>query len=376
MWHGFKTGAEGVIYRTASGLQAYYPRVVRLADSEYLASFNAGRGIETPDTHPELARSTDGGKTWVPEGPVDAQRSSAARGDPERLAPTEMGFITRDEQGTLFCSGSHYPRNPADPFGDLVHPKTVGMRDNRIIWRRSTDGGRTWSPSATIPHPFPCPLEIPTGLLALDEHTFIQSFATWKRWDGSSPCGQRVALVRSMDAGHSWSPPTDVFFDSTHGAGFWEGRIAPMGANCLLATCWTHTWHPDEDAPNHYALSRDNGLSWSPPRPSPVMGQTGWPLWLEDNCLFFLYNHRRAPVGVRGQLAQLEHDEWHTVFDGEVWSPANRAAGAIAHDDYAVPSFQFGAPSVIRLDERRLMAVFWCVVNSRAGINWVHISLQ
>jgi len=41
-----------------------------------------------------------------------------------------------------------------------------------------------------------------------------------------------------------------------------------------------------------------------------------------------------------------------------------------------VPSFQFGAPSVIRLDEHRLMAVFWCVVNNRAGINWIRIRLQ
>ena len=135
-YHSFQPDKGGVIVRSADGLQAYYPRIARLSDTEFLASFNASREIKTPDTHPELARSVDGGLTWSMEGPVDPRSA-------EPMAPTEIGFLSRDEKGTLFCYGSHFPRNSSDPDGPLVHPKTVGMRDNRIVWRRSTDGGHT-----------------------------------------------------------------------------------------------------------------------------------------------------------------------------------------------------------------------------------------
>lgn len=368
-YRSFQPDEGGVIVRSAPGLQAYYPRIVRLSDTEFLASFNASRELETPDTHPELARSVDGGLTWSLEGPVDPRSA-------ETMAPTEIGFLSRDDKGTLFCSGSHFPRNLSDPDGPLVHPKTVGMRDNRIVWRRSMDRGHTWSSPTMIPPPFDCPLEIPTGFVMPDEQTVLQSFATWKRWDGNDPYGHRVAMIRSTDRGRTWSPAVDIFYDATRHTGFWEGRIIRLGGRRLLATCWAHGWQPDEDLPNHYALSPDQGSSWSRPRLAPVRGQTGWPLWLGDQWIFFLYNHRRPPVGIRGQLARIDRDEWQTVFDHEVWSPENRSAATISHNHYAVTSFQFGAPSVIRLDEHRLMAVFWCVVNHRAGINWVRIRLQ
>ncbi|MBU4212826.1 MAG: hypothetical protein KKD33_09615, partial [Verrucomicrobia bacterium] len=167
-----------------------------------------------------------------------------------------------------------------------------------------------------------------------------------------------------------------IFHDPSDRVGYWEGRITPMAGATLLATCWAHGWSSDRDLPNHYSLSHDGGMSWGAPLASPVMGQTGWPLWLGDAQIAFVYNRRQDPVGVRAQIAKISAERWDTVFDAEVWTPENRAASSISKNDYAVTGFQFGAPSAIRLDEGHVMVVYWCVENARAGINWSMMALR
>lgn len=144
----------GTLYRRSTGWQAYYPRVVPLSKHEFLASFVAGRGLETPDSHPELARSNDGGLTWTWEGPVDRRRT-------EPGAPAETGFISKAGDGSLWCVGARFEGDPTVPGYTLINLKTVGMRDNQIVLRRSTDSGRSWSPVQFIPKPVSCPLEVP-----------------------------------------------------------------------------------------------------------------------------------------------------------------------------------------------------------------------
>lgn len=183
-------------------------------------------------------------------------------------------------------------------------------------------------------------------------------------------------MARSVDECKTWSHIVKIFHDPSDRVGYWEGRITPMAGATLLATCWAHDWSSDRDLPNEYSLSQDKGMTWGVHRASPVMGQTGWPLWLGDHQVLFIYNRRQDSVGIRAQIADISRERWATVFDEVVWAPENRAVGSISKDDYAVTGFQFGAPSAIRLDDRHVMAVYWCVANDRAGINWTLMALR
>lgn len=363
MTRAFTVIDQGVIYRTDTGLQGYYPRVVRLGANELLASLVASTTIEGPDSHPILTRSLDGGKTWTVEGPVDPDWRPG-------VLYTDTGFLSAGEGGMLFCQGGHWVLDPADPDAPLVHGETLGMRDNEVLLRRSHDGGRTWSAPVTLPKPYPTPLEAPTGMVQLADGTLIFSSSTWRFWDGSCPYGHRISTLRSSDDGATWSEPIDIFHDPTGRLGFWEGRIAQLTTDTLVATCWAHDWETEEDSFNHYAISRDAGRSWNSAAPSPVRGQTGWPMRLADDRFLFVYNHRRPPVGVRAQVVQLVDGRWETLFDDELWTPEDRRVGEIVKGDYAVTGFQFGAPSAIPIGDGTFLAIYWCVVGGRAGINW------
>jgi len=189
----FSVTAQGTVYRSASGLQGYYPRIVRLGEKELLASFVAGVQIESADSRPVLSRSLDGGITWTCEGPLDKSR-------PETCPPTETGFISIDKDGSLLCLGSQWRNDSTDPDLPLVHPQTVGMRENQVVLRHSYDGGRTWTAVEILPKPFQAPLEVPTGLWTQRDGMHLFSFSTWRRWDGSCPYGHRVAISRSTES--------------------------------------------------------------------------------------------------------------------------------------------------------------------------------
>ena len=356
----FSIVKQGTIFRTAGGLQGYYPRVLSLGGREFLASFVASTECESADSHPELARSTDGGMTWTAEGPLDD--AGFAEG-----MTTETGFISKASDGSLFCLGAQWSYAPALP---LVHPKTLGMRENRIVLRRSGSQGRAWTAPVELHKPYPVPLELPTGITALNDGTLIISCATWGNWDGTCPYGHRVTTMRSTDGGTTWTGPIDIFYDPKKRLGFWEARILQLSGDTLLATCWSHDWKTDKDAANHYAVSHDAGLTWTAGMPTPVKGQTGWPMLLDDGHILFVYNHRRAPVGVRAQIADVSGGQWKTVYDGEVWTPENRKVGEIVKGDYAVTHFQFGQPSAIRLRPDAFLVIYWCVVGGRAGIDF------
>lgn len=365
----FTRAGAGVIYRQETGLQGYYARVVRLSAKELVGSFVASTVQEGPDCHPVLTRSRDGGTTWNVEGPVDRNR-------PAQFPPTETGFISADREGALLCVGARWRVDPADPDQGVINPRTVGMQENEVVFRRSADGGRTWTTGRVISKPLACPWEVPTGIVTLNDGTQMLSFATWKRWDGSLPYGHSVRIMKSRDRCATWENPITLFHDTTNRVGFWEGRLMPMDDQRLLATCWAHDWNTDADLANHYVISEDQGATWTEPKASPVYGQANWPLWLGKNTFLFVYNHRRPPVGVRAQIARLDGEKWETQFDDLLWSPENKAVGTVSKDQYAVTDFQFGLPSAIHLDRHSIMVCYWCVVNKRAGINFTLIDFS
>ena len=151
-------------------------------------------GFGPPPNPIVLARSEDGGRTFAP--PVTV-------GDPARLAvqPTLLagpggqvivGALDLGRDLATYQT-SHEGRSGPPPAG----PWQV------ILWR-STDGGATFGPAATVAGGVVPPQRVlidlaPAPAFALDRAA-ARMYAAWES-------GRDVMLSRSDDAGASWSPP-------------------------------------------------------------------------------------------------------------------------------------------------------------------------
>ena len=117
-----------------------------------------------PTTRPHHSRSDDGGRTWTAEGPVwpslvgrasiSVALSRVAVGD----AATSTGRSTRVDDGE-------------DTWWD---GERQALKQNDLIWARSSDAGRTWPDPTIIPMPIPGAAEAPGPMT-------VRARAAWSR---------------------------------------------------------------------------------------------------------------------------------------------------------------------------------------------------
>lgn len=89
-----------------------------------------------------------------------------------------------------------------------------------------------------------------------------------------------VAFV-SRDRGRTWPKYMDVMYETGGKNFFWESKIVEFSDGRLLAVAWVYDDVIHQDRPNHYAISKDAGQTWSKPASTGLLGQTLTPFcWM------------------------------------------------------------------------------------------------
>ncbi|HUF63478.1 MAG TPA: sialidase family protein [Verrucomicrobiales bacterium] len=228
-----------------------------------------------------------------------------------------------------------------EPGQYLGHPATVLLEDGKtlltvypkghgrgaIVYKRSVDGGLTWSERLPVPDNWSTSLETPTLHRVLD----AQGKKRLILWSGLYP----ARLAVSEDDGKQWSP--------LRPAGDWGG-IVVMGSVVELRTgpgSYLAMFHDDgryfaaenrQKDPVEFTLyqtrSTDGGLTWS--LPEAIWRGTGLHL-CEPGVI-------RSPDGV--QLAALLRENRrmansHIIFsndEGKTWTGPKELPGALTGD--------------------------------------------
>jgi len=358
----------GLVYRNPKphlrSLHAYFGSVAFLSESEILAAFDLGSAFEAVDVHPHLARSTDGGATWSLEGPMwpkdpDGRRSATCR-------------ISRTADGELVGVGALFDRS--NPEEGLTNPATDGFTPMELILTRSSDGGRTWRGPFVVEPPLEGPaFEVCATVRELAPDRWVIPVSPWRGWNGEAPSGMKAVLLHSRDRGRSWPEYSVVMDRWSEQIVHWESKLVRLADGRLLAVAWVHDLKTGEDLPNHYAVSEDGGMSFSPPRSTEISGQTCTPFALPDGRILCVYR-RCDKGGLWARLARLDRDTWVNDFEAPLWGAGaelRRDEGKSAVEN--MQKLRFGFPCGTVLPGGEVFFVFWCYEDCVSNIRWFRL---
>jgi hypothetical protein len=321
---------------------------------------------------------------------------------------------TPSDPNELFLYGTTTPvGRPGESWWD---GERQALKQNELVWARSTDGGRTWTRPTVIPMPIPGSAEAPGPLTVTSGGRWIACYAPYNTFDPRVVVDRnQIVAVLSDDEGRSWRHTSMLRFDDPQAGGAeawvieldeWPGDPDPSSpegmrpltgrpakARRLVGTCWSMCLATGVDTPIPYAISHDEGTTWTPTRSTGITGQatslapappsTRVELPVQHSGsvqlpsrVYVAYNQRAQPEpGVWLAIARPEDDEFDIERLGPAWlaeQATHVTDGDAGHDAWT--DFAFGEPSVTPLWNGDVLVTLWCDQPSGRGIRFVRLA--
>lgn len=359
---------EGFVARSEqfNGLLPITSRCALNRKGELLCCFMTQTKLASNDFVPHVSVSKDLGKTWTYQGMAFPHlKEGWSINVSLRAAPN----------GDLFLFGSRTPRTTPDE--SFWCQETLGILQNELIWSRSTDEGKTWSEPAAFKTPLPGAAESPAPMCVTRQGRWVAPYSPHNTFDPNLKVDLRhVVAVISDDEGKTWRHNSAIRVPEQDGY-VAEAWITQLSDDRLLATAWHLRRGPGDDFPNAYALSHDNGDTWSPTGDTPIMGQSTGTAALPDGKVLFIYNQRRhGKPGVWLAVANPTGNDFGVIHNDIVWHAAMPTQNQTSGKSINWVDFAFGEPSATLLPDGTVFVAFWCIQPQGSGIGCVRVKID
>lgn len=363
----FEFLAEGFVSKREPGASqpiAVGSRTVQSGSGDILCSYMVQSALGVNDFVPMLSRSRDAGKTWEEESCVWPD-----------LAETHslFGSISRSPAGEFFMYGIVTPIDtPGETFW---REKTQSLKQNNLFWASSENAGASWSRPQIIHLPIPGAAEAPGTLCVTGHGRWCACYAPCNSFDTTVSVDRvQVVLMSSDDRGKNWQHTSMLRFSEPDSGGA-EAWVIQLSDGRLLGTCWHVDNSNQRVYPNAYAISADEGHTWSETRSTGIMGQSTGLAALPHGRALFIYNRRKEHAGVWLSVVRPTSESFEIELNDAVWrceTPTqNRTSGELGE----WTDFAFGEPSVTVLSDGTLLVTFWSLQPSGQGIRYIRLQI-
>lgn len=312
-----------------------WPTLARRANRELLVAYSGGRETHVcPFGRVELMRSTDDGTTWSwPEVLMDTVIDDRDAG----LCITPSGSIlvttfTSLAYETTLQRAKDWPADRTTRWLAVQRRSTQAQRNALLgTWMlRSTDAGMTWSA------PYRVPVNSPHGPVAVSGNRLI--YPGKELWEP----GQKARVAESTDDGQTWRVLDDIpLRPGDRYEDYHELHAVETTNHRLVVHIRNHS--KTNGGETLQCESADGGKTWSEPHPIGVWGLPSHLLRLRDGRLLMSYGYRRAPYGNQARVSE-DH--------GRSWSqPITISADGVRGD--------LGYPSTVELADGALLTVWY-----------------
>ena len=362
---------HGIIYENhlpqLRSRHGYFPNMILLEDRTIAAVFSIGEAFESIDLASYITRSINEGITW------EKPECLSYKCKDERNS-TDFLKITNAGKRKLLAFGYRFYRN--DPDFPIGNPETGGLLDSRIIFMQSEDSGKTWSNAKILNTSFNEPVEASAPITILKDGTWVSPIANFLNWEGKCTTGLHGRLIRSNDHGINWEDSTITMEFADRNVAIWEQRLCELENGDLIVIAWNENLSSGESLPNHYAISKNHGKSFSKPKSTGIIGQASFVMHMGDNKILSLHCMRRNTdrPGIYAYIVDLKNGIWNILYEKIVWEPQI----PIKKDNYMTEVFsvlKFGQPSAIALDEQNYMLTNWVVEDGISKIAWHKVKI-
>lgn len=329
---------------------AYFPGIAKLPSGDLLALFPIGEAFEAAMTM-FVSRSRDQGQTWTLEGHMyeDFELGTGS------LKPTVLS------DGTLVALGYGFNRDNPEV---LANPETGGMPDGANYVSFSSDEGRTWSKPEAISLSCPEILETSGPCIELHNGELIATGPPFPMWDGTMPSGLQGIVLRSRDKGKTWEDKA-VYYKCGNIAPY-ETRSCEMQNGRIVIMIWCLDQVAGKSLTNHVVVSHDNGMTWSDPIDTGVLGQASSVMYLGGDWLLAIHCQREGDIGLCIHIVDFTNDKWCILARTNVWDKVpSQHIGKLADMGTGL---KFGQPSLLQLDNGDIMATHWAIENGQGRI--------